>query len=168
MKKLSAALLVVSMLGTSSAYAQTCAGATEIFSNQTVNADTSGATNWMSSFGPVVSPSNDVVYKFTAHMGQGPLGLITPTASSYQFALYLIPSCNEVPGGQTSVSEPAPIGNTATVGTGINVGNIAQVTDGNTYFLAVTGTAAGGAGANGTVTFTTGTLPVTLQGFSVE
>jgi hypothetical protein len=159
MKKLSA-LIALSLLATSSAYAQTCADALPLTSNGTFTSDTTGTTNWLFTFGPVISPSNDQLYTFTA--GPGPYGSITPTSASYQFAMYLIPSCAD------TGTEPTPIGNTATVGTGINLASIPSVTEGNTYFLAVTGTNAGGAGANGTVTFTTGTLPVTLESFSID
>jgi hypothetical protein len=41
------------------------------------------------------------------------------------------------------------------------------LTGGNTYYLAVTGTAAGGANANGTASFYV-TLPVTLQSFEID
>jgi len=157
MKKLSAFIALSLLATTSSAYAQTCATATEIFSNSSYTSDTTGTTNWLTSFGPVVSPSNDAMYTFTA--GAQPLGSITPTASNYAFAMYLIPSCSD------TGTEPVPIGSTATLGTGIS---LASATAGTTYFLAVTGTAAGGPGANGTLTFTTGAVPVQLQGFSVE
>ena len=123
-----------------------CATATVLGGGTTYTADTIAAPNWMSSFGPLLSPSNDVVYTFVA----GPVveGSITPTASNYAFAMYLIPSCAE-PG-----SEPQPIGASATVGRGIDL-VASGVTSGNTYYLAITGVAAGGAGANGTVNFTT-------------
>jgi hypothetical protein len=157
MKKLSAFIALSLLATTSSAYAQTCASATEIFSNQSYDVDTTATTNWLTSFGPVVSPSNDALYKFTA--GLQPLEPITPTASNYAFAMYLIPSCSD------SGTEPVPIGSTATLNTGIATTGL---TAGTTYFLAVTGTAAGGPGANGTTTFTTGRLPVALQSFEVN
>jgi hypothetical protein len=162
MKKLYA-LVALSLCAAPAAYAQnggtTCAAATVMASNTTYTADTTAAPNWMSSFGPLVSPSNDVIYTFTTAAGFS--GAITPSASDYAFALYLIPSCAQ------AGTEPTPIGATATVGTGIDLAG-SGVTAGNTYFLAVTGTAAGGAGANGTVTFTTPTFPVTLQSFEID
>ncbi len=159
MKKLSA-LVALSLFAaaTTSAQAQTCAAAVTIASNSTYTSDTSTTTNWMTSFGPLVSPSNDMLYTFVA--GSGTLGTITPTASSYQFAMYLIPSCVD------TGTEASPIKATATVGTAIDLST--GITAGSTYFLAVTGTAAGGGGANGTVTFDTTTLPVTLQSFEVN
>jgi hypothetical protein len=62
--------------------------------------------------------------------------------------MYLIERCVE-PG-----IEPQPIGATATLGHGIDLA-AAGVVSGNTYYLAVTGAAAGGAGANGFLNFTT-------------
>lgn len=118
--------------------------------------DTTTASNWMTSFGPLVSPSNDLMYTFVA--GQQPLGTITPTSSNYAFAIYLLPSCAE------SGTEPVPIGATATVGTPISLATIPQ---GNRYYVAVTGTAAGGPGANGTLHFLS-SAPVELLSFDVE
>lgn len=162
MKKLSA-LVALSLCAAPAAYAQnggtTCATATTIVSNTTYTADTTAAPNWMATFGPLVSPSNDVVYTFVAPASVTG-GNINPTASSYAFALYLIPSCAD------AGTEPTPIGATATIGTPIDLPG-SGVTPGNTYFLAATGTAAGGAGANGTVTFNA-TLPVTLQSFEID
>jgi hypothetical protein len=117
----------------------------------------------MLQFGPLSSGANDMLYKFVA--GAQPLGTITPTASSYTFAMYLIPSCDD--GG----SEPVPIRSTATVGTPITLGDPPppgqpSIAAGSTYYLAVTGTAA--AGGNGTVNFDTTTLPVTLQSFEID
>jgi hypothetical protein len=135
----------------------TCAGATTLVSNTTYVSDTTGTTNWMTSFGPLVSPANDQLYTFIA--GAQPLGTITPTAASYQFAMYLIASCSD------SGTEPSPIKATATVGTPIDLST--GITTGAQYYLAVTGIAAGGAGANGTVNFNT-LFPVTLQSFTVD
>jgi hypothetical protein len=109
-------------------------------------ADTTETTNWMSGFGPLFSPSNDVVYEFVA--GPNVSGSIVPTVSNYSFAMYLIPTCSD------SGAEPAPIGASATVGNGIDL-QAAGVVAGNTYYLAITGAAFGGGGANGFVNFTT-------------
>ena len=122
-----------------------CATATILGGGLTYTADTTTAPNWMNSFGPLFSPSDDVVYRFVA----GPTvdGFITPISSDYQFAMYLIPSC-------ASGTEPVPIGETGTIGIGIDL-LASGVVSGNTYYLAVTGTAPGGPGANGTLNFTT-------------
>jgi hypothetical protein len=118
--------------------------------------DTTTATNWMTSFGPLVSPSNDRVYTFLA--GPQPLGTLTPLSSNYAFAIYLLTSCNE------SGTEPVPIGATATLGTPIS---LAIAVPGTTYYVAVTGTAAGGPGANGTLMFSA-SFPVELLQFEVD
>ena len=123
-----------------------CSAATVLGGGTTYTSDTIAAPNWMSSFGPLLSPSNDVVYKFVA--GPDVEGSITPTASNYAVAMYLIPSCAE------SGAEPSPIGATATIGRGIDL-LASGVTSGNTYYVAITGAASGGAGANGTLNFTT-------------
>jgi len=164
MKKLSALVaLALCAAATTSAHAQTCAAAVTIQSNSSYTSDTTGTTNWMTQFGPLVSGANDMLYKFVA--GAQPLGTITPTSSDYTFAMYLIPSCSD------TGSEPTPIRSTATVGTAIPLADPPpagqpSITAGNTYYLAVTGTAA--SGANGTVSFDTTTLPVTLQSFEVN
>jgi len=165
MKKLSALVaLSLCAAATSSAYAQNCASAVPISSNSSYVSDTTGTTDWMSQFGPLSSGgSNDMLYTFTA--GAQPLGTITPTASSYTFAMYLIASCSD------TGSEPTPIRSTATVGTAINLGDPPppgqpSITAGTQYWLAVTGTAA--SPGNGTVNFDTTTLPVTLQSFEVN
>jgi hypothetical protein len=163
MKKLSA-LVALSLCAAPVAYAQnggtSCGTATTIVSGNSYTADTTAAPNWMSNFGPLVSPSNDVVYTFVAPANPSG-GSITPTASDYAFALYLIPSC-------AAGANVSPIGATPTVGNPINFSSTSPpVAAGSTYFLAATGTAAGGAGANGTVTFNA-TLPVTLQSFEID
>jgi hypothetical protein len=163
MKKLSA-LIALSLFAAPMAYAQnggtSCAAATAIVSGSDYTADTTAAPNWMGSFGPLVSPSNDVVYSFVAPADSTGFR-ITPNASSYQFALYVIPSC-------ATGAEPTPIGATSTVGTAITSASLSQpLVAGNTYYLAATGTAAGGATANGTTAFNA-TLPVSLQSFEID
>jgi hypothetical protein len=163
MKKLSALIALSLFAAAPMAFAQnggtSCAGAVTIATGQ-YDADTTAAPNWMGSFGPLVSPSNDVVYTFVAPADPSVVSFAA-TASSYQFALYLIPSC-------ASGAEPTPIGATATLNAPINSSNISPpLVAGNTYFLAVTGTAAGGAGANGTTTINA-TTPVSLQSFEID
>ncbi|HEX5122295.1 MAG TPA: hypothetical protein VFV97_03535 [Rhodanobacteraceae bacterium] len=145
------------------AQAQTCAAAITLTSCSDIGcsyvADTTQSTNWMTTFGPLISPSNDVLYQFTG--GQGISGTITPTASNYLFALYLIPSCSD------TGTEPPPIGATATIGRAIDL-DASGVVGGHTYYLAVTGAAAGGSDANGTLSFVGLIMPVTLQTFEVD
>ncbi|MEP7043608.1 MAG: hypothetical protein ABI843_11135 [Dokdonella sp.] len=164
MKKLSA-LIALSLFAASSAYAQdggSCGGAIPLSApapGTIVNVDTSTGTGWINNYGPLVSPSNDIVYTFTTGAAAA-TGSITPTASSYAFAIYVLGSC-------TPGAGPTPIGATSTLNTAIALSGI---TAANTqYWVAVTGTAAGGAGANGTVTLSVDpTLPVTLQGFQID
>ncbi|HEX5124956.1 MAG TPA: hypothetical protein VFV97_17055 [Rhodanobacteraceae bacterium] len=154
------AALAISSVGTEARAAPegaSCASAVVLASNSTYVSDTTQTTNWMTSFGPLVSPSNDQLYTFIA--GPQPLGTITPTASSYQFAMYLIDSCAD------SGTEPPPIRATGTVGNPIDLSS--GIVTGARYYLAVTGAAAAGSGANGTVNFT-GSWPVTLQNFTVD
>ena len=124
----------------------TCATASVLEGDATYSSDTTLAPNWMSTFGPLLSPSNDVVFEFVA--GSDVEGAITPTVANYDFAMYLIPSCDG------DGSQPSPIGATATLGRGIDLAT-AGVMSGNTYYLAITGSASAGAGANGFLTFTT-------------
>jgi hypothetical protein len=161
MKKLSALVaLSLCAAATSPAYAQNCAAAVTIASNSSYVSDTTGTTDWMSQFGPLSSGgSNDMLYTFVA--GAQPLGTITADSSNYTFAMYLIPSCSD------TGSEPTPIRSTASVGGVIDLGSGSPaITAGTQYWLAVTGTAA--SPGNGTVGFTTTTLPVTLQSFEVN
>ena len=159
MNRCFAILMAVSLCAVSEADAQnggtSCETATQLLP-QAFTADTTAAPNWMTSFGPLVSPSNDVVYTSVATPGMS--RFIMPVASDYAFAMYLIDNCSN------SGAEPTPIGATATIGTGIDVSGL---TIGNAYFVVVTGTAAGGPGANGHLTFNS-PFPVTLQSFDVE
>jgi hypothetical protein len=124
--------------------------------------DTTITTNWMTSFGPLVSPANDQLYEYTA--GPQPLDPITPNSANYAFAMYLIPSCSD------SGTEPSPIRATSTVGAGMDLSSGSPpITEGTVYYVAVTGIAAGGAGANGILNWDTGVfIAVTLQGFTIE
>jgi hypothetical protein len=161
MKKLSALVaLSLCAAATTSVHAQNCAAAVTIASDSSYVSDTTGTTDWMSQFGPLSSGgSNDMLYTFVA--GAQPLGTITVDASNYTFAMYLIPSCSD------TGSEPTPIRATASVGGVIDLGSGSPaIVAGSQYWLAVTGTAA--APGNGTVSFTTTTLPVTLQSFEVN
>jgi hypothetical protein len=124
----------------------TCETAIDLDSRRTYTAETETTPNWMNPFGPLVSPSHDVVYTFVA--GDDPSGFITPTVSNYSVAMYLIPSCSDLG------AEPPPIGATATIGRGINLAEVGLIS-GDTYYLAITGSASGGASANGFVNFTT-------------
>jgi hypothetical protein len=127
-----------------------CDTATALTDDMTFSADTTSAPNWIGALGPLFSPANDVIYKFV--VGPDVAGAIVPTGSNYTFAMYLIDDCS------ASGTEPSPIGASATIGRGIDLA-ASGVTSGHTYYLVVTGVAAGGAGANGLLNFTT---PVSL------
>lgn len=160
MKKLSA-LIVLALFASPAAFAQgtSCATAIPLTAPSTVNTDTTGGTGWINNYGPLASPSNDIVYTF-GPAATAPTGSLTPTASSYQFGLYLLSSCAAGAG-------PTPIGTTATIGTPINLTGITSA--GVQYYVAVTGVPAGGPGANGTLTWDVApTLPVTLESFEIN
>ena len=164
MKKLSA-LIAMSLFAASAAYAQdggSCAGAITMSAPAPatiLTVDTTGGTGWINTYGPLVSPSNDIVYTFTTPAA-GATGSITPTASNYPFAIYLLSSC-------TAGAGPTPIGATATINSGINVASLTSPS--TQYWVAITGTAAGGPGANGSVTLDLEpTLPVTLESFQID
>jgi len=160
--KIPCALIALTLFAASSAYAQdgsSCASAIPFGPNSSFVVDTTTGTGWINNYGPLVSPSNDIVYTFTTGAAAA-TGSISATASNYQFAIYLLSSC-------TAGAGPTPIGATSTLNTGIF---LAATTQPNTqYWVAVTGTAAGGAGANGTVTLDLEPpFPVTLQSFQVD
>jgi hypothetical protein len=160
-----ATTVVTICLGTL-ARAQTCADATEIGGLNGFVSDTAHATDWMLQFGPLSSVgSNDNLYKFTAPAQ--PLGFILPTASSYTFAMYLIPSCSD--GG----NEPSPIRATSTVGRSIDLGDPPpagqpSIMAGERYYLAVTGTAAAPGAGTVDIEVQIIRIPVTLQSFTIE
>jgi len=161
MKKLSA-LIALSLFATSAAYAQdggSCAGAIPLQPNTALSVNTSTGTGWINNYGPLVSPSNDIVYTFTTGAAAA-TGSITATASTYSFAVYVLNGCAAGAG-------PTPIGSTGTLNSTIQ---LAPITQPNTqYWVAVTGTAAGGSTANGSVTLDVeATLPVALQSFSID
>ena len=65
----SAIVIALGLFAASETHAQnggtSCATATTLVSGSSYTADTTAAPNWMNSFGPLVSPSNDVVYTYT-------------------------------------------------------------------------------------------------------
>lgn len=150
---------VISLVVLPTAHAQsgqTCADAISPPAGNVTTVDTTTSTNWITSFGPLVSPSNDLMYTIT--IGPGVFGAITPLSTDYMFAMYLLDSCAAGTG-------PVPIAATGTIGAGIPIDDLPE---GVQYWIAVTGAAAGGPGANGTVTVSWATTPVTLQSFDVD
>ena len=161
MKKLSA-LIALALFAAPVAYAApggSCAEAIPLTPNNALVVDTTGGTNWIANYGPLGSPSNDIVYTFTTGAAAA-TGSITATASNYAFAVYVLGSC-------TAGAGPTPIGATGTLNAPIQLAPITAPT--TQYWVAVNGTAAGGAGANGTVTLNVQpTLPVTLESFEID
>jgi hypothetical protein len=114
-------------------------------------ARTNYSSNWMATFGPLPSPSNDVVYSFVASATSQ--GSIMPTATTYDFAMFIIPDCVEG-------FEPASLAETRELGVGIDLSTIGLVA-GHTYYLAVTGNPTiPSPGSNGALAFIT---PATLD-----
>ena len=155
------ALIALTLCATPVAYAApggSCAEAIPMTAPSVINVDTTTGTNWIANYGPLGSPSNDIVYTFTT--GALPAtGSITATASNYAFAVYVLNSC-------VAGAGPTPIGATGTLNTPIY---LAPITAPSTqYYVAVTGTAAGGAAANGTVTLDMSPTPVTLESFEID
>jgi len=168
MKKLLCAFALVSVLGPGLAFAgpggQTCATAEEIFPTENLSGDTSTYGNPIGAFGPLPSPGNDAIYKFTSD-GQVNSGGITVTAAGFDSAIVLLSACAGDSGTPIEAAQGTPpytmhVDN-GTVGTAL--------TAGTTYYVVVSGNPANSAGPSGSFAFsTTAPLPVSLQGFSVQ
>jgi hypothetical protein len=165
MKKLSA-LIALALFAAPVAYAQdglSCAtaivisGGTQTFSTNTA---TNGATIY-NNYGPLASPSNDAMYTFTTGAtAPAPGGTIVLNSADFSAATYLLDSCPAGLGG------PTPIGVNATVGGQIT---LPALLANHQYYVAITGTAAGGAGAQGTAGWTINPpYPVELQSFEIN
>lgn len=143
----------------------TCATAEEIFPSQVNAGDTSGAGygNPVGAVGPLPSPMNDAIYKFTSN-GQM-TGSISFTGQ-YPWAIYLTTGCAgtapsplEAASGAAGVTGLMPVDNGAS----------GALTAGTTYFVIVSGDPSTGATSNGPFNFTDPSpLPVTLQEFSID
>lgn len=169
MKKLTCALLVAALAAPGVVLAgpggTSCATAEEIFPGQTYSGNTSGAgySDVVGAVGPLPSPANDAIYKFTSN-GQATTAI--QFTGSYAWGIYLTTGC--------SGTAPSPL--EAWSGTAgeshaliIDDGAGGALTAGTTYYVIVTGNPAGSASDNGAFTFTTPSpLPVSLQNFSVE
>lgn len=161
MKKLSV-LIALSLFAVPAVYAQdgaSCATAYPL-SPGDISVDTTAATGWINTFGPLVSPSNDVAYTFTTGT-EAPTGTITASAGNYSFAVYLLNSCSAGAG-------PVPMAALTGNGEVMDLSTL-SLNPSSQYWVVVTGTAAGGPSANGSVALSiTPTLPVTLQEFSID
>ena len=160
-------IVAVAMLASTSALAQTCASPIAIQSDNAngayapAGATTCGAENTFPVFpGGISSPQPDIVYDFTA---QGANATITldATGSPLIGGLAILDACNDTANIYGNASATA-------AGQSIQV-SASGLTDGGHYYLVVT-SAPGSADDNcgafaGSIT---GTLPVSLQSFSVE
>lgn len=159
MKTALIALAAVTCLGLSAqAFAQTCASPLPITSGGTPNGTRSGnlctATNTLPGYGGVPSPQAEVVYSFVA---QSANATITVAMNSF---------------GGTVVLMPSPCSSSTDITAAGNAGNpmvVSGLTNGATYYVIMTADPGGPPAACGPYTLTVaGTLPVSLQGFSVE
>jgi len=144
----------------SPAFAQdgsSCANAMPISSNSQVNVDTTSSPNSVGALGGLPSPGNDKIYKFTA---QGASGDVQISNATYDFGVFLVPSCN---GGTTGSPIQAATGPATTGSFPVD-----GLTDGQTYYIIVSGNPSVNAPLSGSLTISTPTLPVTLQNFSID
>ena len=164
MKKLSA-LIALALFAAPVAYAQdglSCATAIVIpGGTQSYDSDTTAGADIYNNYGPLASPSGDLMYTFTTGAtAPAAGGSIVLNSANYSAATYLLDSC---PAG---LSGPTPIGVNATVGGQIT---LPALLASHQYYLAITGTAAGGAGAEGTSNVTINPpYPVELQSFEID
>jgi hypothetical protein len=124
-----------------------------------VNGDLCTATNSLPTYGGTASPQNEIVYSFTAQGANATIALTQGaegTWSGQSAGIFLMPSpCS-------SSTDPIALG---FPGTDMAVNGL---TDGSQYFVIVTADPGSAAATCGTFTATvTGTLPVTLQSFTV-
>jgi hypothetical protein len=124
-----------------------------------VNGNLCTATNSLPTYGGTSSPQNEIVYSFVAQGAAATIGLAQGaegTWSGQSAGIFLMPSpCS-------SSTDPTALG---FPGTPMTVGGL---TDGSTYYVIVTADPGAPAATCGTFTATvTGTLPVTLQSFTV-
>lgn len=142
-----------------------CATAEEIFPLEALAGDTSGAGygNPVGAVGPLPSPANDAIYKFTSD-GQA-TGSIAFTGQ-YPWAIYLTTTC----AGTAGVPLEAQSGAAGSSGNmPIDNGAGGALAAGTTYFVIVSGDPSTPASSNGVFNFTDPTpLPVTLQEFSID
>jgi hypothetical protein len=166
MKNTLLSLACVLALGVSvQAAAQTCASPLPISdpngSNSAISGDLCAATNSLPAYGGTVSPQNDIVYSFTYNNAASGNIAVTQggegTWAGGTAAVYLMPSpCS-------TSTDPIAFG---FPGSPMAVNGL---TNGSVYYVIFTSDPGGPANACGTFNLdVTGTLPVKLQGFSVE
>jgi len=135
-----------------------CASAEVLQSNASDSGDTSGAGygNPIGGMGPLPSPANDAIYTFTANNATGNIQV---TAAGYNYGIFLTTNC----AGTTAPPLQAATG--PAVGGSFPVDGL---TNGTAYFVIVSGNPSDSSAPSGTFTFTTPTLPVELQSFSID
>jgi len=159
MKKLLCALAISAIAAPGFAFADggtSCATAQEIFSNSSYSGDTSTSTSFVGAFGGLPSPGPDLAFKFTAQGASG--NIVMTIVGGWNAGAVITAAC----GGNA--------GNPISAGTGTTTFNVAAspLVDGTLYYFYVTGNPSDNSGPSGAFSFTTPTLPVTLQNFSID
>ena len=145
--------------------AQTCASPLPISDptgpNSVIAGDLCTASNSLPAYGGTVSPQNDIVYSFTYNNNSSGTVTVTQGAEGTwaggTAAVFLMPSPCSTSTDPTAFGFP---------GTPMAVSGL---TNGSVYYMIFTSDPGGSATACGTFGLTvSGTLPVSLKGFSVE
>ena len=116
---------------------ESCSTPQALVAGNDYNGNTENDEDAIENVGPVPSPANDHIYAFTADASSGFVNVIY---SNYEYVVYLVSSCDgpDLPAPLSAVSDDSP-----------GVLAFSGLTVGQTYYLIVSGAAAGGAGANG-------------------
>jgi hypothetical protein len=138
--------------------AQDCATPIAIHTDeQNVTGDTCAAGNPLPTYGGTGSPQNEIVYSFVAQGANADISIAgTGGYAGTTPAVFLFPACS-------AATDPIAFG---VPGTPMHVGGL---TDGQTYFITATADPGGPNDGCGSYDIdVAGTLPVSLQNFSVE
>jgi hypothetical protein len=157
-KHLLALGVVCSLFAAGNVVAQDCATPIAIHSDeQNVAGDTCGAGNPLPTYGGTGSPQNEMIYSFVAQGADATISIEgTGGFAGTVPAAFLFPACS-------AATDPIAFG---VPGTPMGVSGL---TDGQTYYVAVTADPGGANDGCGAFDVDVdGTLPVTLTGFSVE
>ena len=153
------AFVAVSAFTSSAVFAQSCAAPLPIYSDGTTDpVDTCTANNEIPGFGGLGGGQhNDVVYSFVAQDANATIS----ATSDFESAVYLLDTCDAANGNvlpMQAITNPP--------GGSFNVGTL---TNGQTYYIVVTGSPVQNNPVCGTISVTVqNTLPVELQSFSVD
>ena len=140
------------------AFAQDCASPIQIHSDEHgVTGDTCAAGNPLPSYGGVGSPQNEIIYSFVAQSANATITIAQTGGYAGSSALaVLLPACTP----STDLIQFGAPGSPMPV---------SGLTDGQTYYIAVTADPGGPNDGCGAYTIDVdGTLPVSLQSFSVD